>query len=164
MKTLILARHAKADWLTDNQNDFDRPLSESGLIAAKEMAVRLRDLAIFPEQMLSSPAVRAMATAEIYAQILNYPVDNIQTNDKLYLPDAVNLRKIVEHLDDNAQTTIIVSHNPGISAFASYMTGEHVSSLPTCGVYTIDFDIDIWQAISACGGICRFLAAPKDVA
>ena len=72
MKTLILVRHAKSDW-PENTDDFDRPLAESGLQDAVKMSNFLKNQNITIDKMVSSPALRALNTCEIFHNI--YPVD-----------------------------------------------------------------------------------------
>ena len=46
-----------------------------------------------PELIISSGAVRALTTAKFFANTCEYPIENIQINDHLYLASS---RKIVE--------------------------------------------------------------------
>ena len=41
MKTLLLVRHAKSSWASDDLPDFDRPLNERGKRDAPVMAKRI---------------------------------------------------------------------------------------------------------------------------
>ena len=68
MKTLILVRHAKSDW-PENTDDFDRPLAESGLQDAVKMSNFLKNQNIAIDKMVSSPALRALNTCEIFHNI-----------------------------------------------------------------------------------------------
>ena len=42
MKQLILMRHAKSDWQSGADNDFDRPLNKRGRRAAVEIGALLK--------------------------------------------------------------------------------------------------------------------------
>ena len=161
MKTLFLLRHAKADWHNSNQNDFERMLNDVGKRSAIFVGDKLKNLDVKVDKIISSSAVRAITTARFIAPKLHYPEADIIEDEKLYLVDPLGLRSYVEKLDDANDNVMIVAHNPGITAFASYITGEHLGSMPTCSVYAVTFNIDTWRAIGACAGTCKFYEYPK---
>ena len=67
IKKLYIIRHAKSDWSDDTLKDFDRPLNKRGLKNAPFMGSLLKNKNINPDLILSSPALRAITTAEIIA-------------------------------------------------------------------------------------------------
>ena len=67
MKTILLVRHAKSSWENFSVNDEERPLNPRGKKDAPEMAKRLLKKNILIDVFLSSPALRAKTTAEIFA-------------------------------------------------------------------------------------------------
>jgi len=73
MKKLLLVRHAKAEKDTGGK-DFDRPLKYIGMQDAGFMADRLKEKLMVPEYIVTSPALRARTTAEIFADHLGLPV------------------------------------------------------------------------------------------
>ena len=68
-KRLILIRHAKSDWGNPSVRDFDRPLNKRGNANAPEMGQRMVSQNIYPELIVSSPALRALTTAKYFAKI-----------------------------------------------------------------------------------------------
>ncbi len=72
MKTLFLIRHAKSSWDDTALPDKERPLNDRGLRDAPKMGERLAKRDVKPDLILSSPAVRALRTAEIIAKKLDY--------------------------------------------------------------------------------------------
>lgn len=68
-KKLLLIRHAKSDWTEIGLKDFDRPLNERGLKNALEMGQRIYIKQLIPSKIISSPAVRAFSTAQIFANV-----------------------------------------------------------------------------------------------
>jgi phosphohistidine phosphatase len=88
MKTLYLLRHAKSSWQNSDLDDFERPLLEKGLKRSKLMIDYLLEHEVGVDLIVSSPAVRALATAEIFARALNYPVENIRKEKKMYFGDS----------------------------------------------------------------------------
>jgi phosphohistidine phosphatase len=71
MKTLFLIRHAKSSWDDTTLPDKDRPLNDRGRRDAPKMGERLAKRDVKPDLILSSPAVRALRTAEIIAKKLD---------------------------------------------------------------------------------------------
>ena len=67
MKQLIIVRHGKSDWENYNLTDFDRPLNSRGHKNAPVMVERLVNQGLFPEVIVSSPALRAITTANYFA-------------------------------------------------------------------------------------------------
>ena len=63
-------RHAKSDW-TEGVKDFDRTLAERGLNDSPKMASRLIKLGLQPDLIVSSPAKRALFTAEIICKSIS---------------------------------------------------------------------------------------------
>ena len=61
----MLLRHGKSDWNTTNRGDRNRPLSRRGERASETMGLVLRKMGEIPDRLISSPALRAEATATI---------------------------------------------------------------------------------------------------
>ena len=66
MKTLILVRHAKSSHSFGVSSDFDRPLNDRGFREASEMGKKLFKKNTRIDQFVSSPAIRAKTTAELF--------------------------------------------------------------------------------------------------
>ena len=91
MKTLFLIRHAKPSWDDPAQSDKDRPLNGRGKRDAVKMGERLAKRNVEPALVLSSPAVRALATAEIFAKKLDYKRRKIAVDERLYAAETKSL-------------------------------------------------------------------------
>ncbi len=81
--------------------DFDRTLNERGMNAAPVMADLLKEKRYTPELVISSPANRALTTAELFCDILGYPKEQIQQRIEIYEGGVLNLLKIVQQIPDN---------------------------------------------------------------
>jgi phosphohistidine phosphatase len=68
MKTLFLIRHAKSSWDDTALPDKDRPLDDRGKRDAPKVGKRLAKRDVKPDLILSSPARRALTTAQIIAK------------------------------------------------------------------------------------------------
>lgn len=158
MKTLILVRHAKSDWPEDT-DDFDRPLAERGIENAHKMAAYLMQNGIHIDQFISSPALRALHTCEIFNE--TYHIE-ILTNRKLYNANENNFESVIYDLNDDLNSVAMFSHNNGISNFAN-MFSEQIFSFPTCGVAGFSIDCDSWSEFENADKKLLFFYEPKNL-
>ena len=103
MKTLFLIRHAKSSWDDTALADNDRPLNARGKRDAPKMGKRLAKRGVKPDLILSSPATRALKTAEIIAKKLDYRRKNIVVDDRLYAVEADQLLDVIRKLGDRTR-------------------------------------------------------------
>jgi len=108
MKTLYLIRHAKSSWDNHDISDFERDLNHRGKLDAPLMAKIIRQKKIKPDLIISSPAVRAINTANIFAGILDYPVEKIEANEKLYDAGLKELTDVVRNINDDKKSGFIL--------------------------------------------------------
>jgi len=146
MKKLVIIRHAKSDWEDSSLDDYDRPLNKRGLCDAPFMGEYLHDKGLKPDLIMSSPAVRAVNTAELIAKEINYD-KIISPNQYIYEAFVNTLQDIVSFIHDDNDTVFLVGHNPGVSALA-YTLCDLKENLPTCAIVEIDFDCDSWMEVS----------------
>ena len=101
MKRLLLLRHAKAVPATDPLVDFDRPLADRGERDAERIGERLRQQEPPPALILTSPAARALRTAQLVARTIDYPRDAIALDRRLKfrLDSSLAVAKSVEIVD-----------------------------------------------------------------
>ena len=161
MKKLFLVRHAKSSWENIEMNDFDRPLNERGERDAPYMAKILKQREVYPDRMISSPALRALTTCKAFAKILNFDRHKIETNDQLYHASATTLLNVLaslkEHPRDKEDVVLVFGHNPGITEFVNELVNVHIDNIPTCGVVEATLNIDSWKEISlGCGKMDSF--------
>jgi phosphohistidine phosphatase len=109
---LLLLRHAKSDWSLD-MDDFSRPLKKRGRRAAKEMGRWLREQHLIPDTILSSPATRALATAQRVCRQLGIDESVIVCDPRIYEADAATLLAILK-TGYHKQRVLLVGHNPGL--------------------------------------------------
>ena len=148
MKVLYLIRHAKSSWEDDHLTDFERPLNERGKKDAPRMAKRMKEKEIVPELMISSPAKRAIKTCKEFAKVLGYPKTSIKEEETLYHASPETIMKIVQDLKDKYDVVVLFGHNPGLTEFAEWLTGEHLVNIPTCGIVGVKLKIKSWKELS----------------
>jgi len=161
MKQLLLCRHAKSSWKDSSLPDINRPLNKRGKRDAPVMGKRLARRGLQPDQMVSSPAKRALATARQLAKQVGYPKKNITVIDKLYgaSPDA--LLAFVRGLDNSCNTVYLVGHNPETTIFANYLGNLDIYNVPTCGIVALEFKSGSWIEVGRGKGSLIFFDYPR---
>jgi len=162
MKLLTLIRHAKSDWDNDLY-DFDRPLNERGERDAPIMGEYVAANLPKPDLIISSPAVRAARTAEIFAEKTNYPIDKIEYVDELYLCSISEYIEVLLDQNPKINHIFVISHNPGTTGFANLLTGEIMEDVPTCAVINISLDLYKWADIEPDTGKILKYFTPKNI-
>jgi phosphohistidine phosphatase len=162
-KRLTLVRHAKSDWGDVSLGDFDRPLNKRGERDAPDMAARLAEAGLKPTLIISSPAVRALATAKAFAKALGYPKERIVRTDAAYLASPSELLEVVNALGGRASHVMLFGHNPGISAFAARLTGDDtIGDLPTCAAVSLLAPLRDWRELRIGHAVRDFYDFPKN--
>lgn len=143
-RTLYLVRHAKALKPSAGIADIDRPLHDTGILEAYEMATELASHHDNPQLIITSTAARAMCTATIFQRILAIDPSKVLVSDQLYEIDVNDLYELVAGLDDTYHSIMLVGHNPAFSSFAHKMDPSLIH-IPTAGVVMIDFEVEKWS-------------------
>jgi phosphohistidine phosphatase len=161
MKTLFLIRHAKSSQAEPGMKDFDRPLNDRGKKDAPLMGKILHQKKIKPDLLISSPAKRALSTAQKIAKEIDYPKAKIKKEAKIYEASVKTLLHIVNEIEDKNKNVFLFGHNPGFTDFLNYLTGDVIENIPTCGIAEIKFDADSWSEISRDTGKLVYFDSPK---
>jgi phosphohistidine phosphatase len=146
MKTLFLIRHAKSSWDDSALSDKDRLLNDRGKRDAPKMGERLAKRHVKPDLILSSPAVRALRTAEIIARKLDYKRKDIVVDDRLYAVEADDLLDVISKVGDRFRCVMLIGHNPELTELAHRLSSK-IIDLPTCAVAEFTFDVKSWSHI-----------------
>jgi len=147
-KRLTLVRHARAEPAFADAKDWDRLLDRRGHADAEEMGRRLQQRKLKPTLLITSPARRALKTAQIIATQMRYPVDRLREVERLYHAGPADLLKVIHEMAASETHLMLVGHNPGISEFADKLSPERsIEMIPTCGVVTAEFPIADWSEL-----------------
>ena len=149
IRQLLLVRHAKSSWDDPSVDDHDRPLYDRGLRNAPEMGKRLQGSGIRPVVWISSTALRAITTAEIIAEQIGFPQNQIQRSKDLFHASAPELQEFIAGLDDEIDTVALFGHNPGMTSLVANLYGLPIDNLPTSGVVHLQFREASWKAASS---------------
>ncbi|MFH6769411.1 histidine phosphatase family protein [Gaetbulibacter aquiaggeris] len=145
MKKLILIRHAKSSWEYDIP-DHTRSLSKRGLRDADMISHNLKSQ-INPDLIVSSEAVRAKTTAEIFIKNLNFDLEKFNLNDELYDFYGESLIRVIKNSNDTITELMIFGHNNAITNFVNSFGDTIIDNVPTCGVTIIIFEINSWKEL-----------------
>ncbi len=146
MKTLIVLRHAKSLW-DSKLRDIDRPITDKGRNRTLLISNFLKENNIAIDYVVSSPAVRAMETANIICTQQGFPLDNIVIDKNLYFVNTEKYYEAVFAISDEKNTALIIGHNPMITSFVNELISEPISNMPTSGLLVISFDTTQWNLI-----------------
>ena len=161
-KEILLVRHAKSSWDDPYLDDHDRPLNERGLRNAPDMGKRLQGLGIRTDAWISSTALRAITTAEILAEQVGFPIDQIQRSKDLYHASATELQEFIAELDDEFGSATLFGHNPSMTSLVANLYGLPIDNLPTCGVVHLQFNENTWLAVSSDQPARTYFDFPKN--
>ncbi|WP_318544960.1 SixA phosphatase family protein [Marixanthotalea marina] len=140
-------RHAKSSWEYD-VIDHERPLKTRGVNDAGLVVGELKKVGIFPDIVLSSDALRAKSTADIFVSALNIPGEIFHLNHDLYDFSGENLLKIIKSVDAVYETLMVFGHNHAITYFVNHFGDKFIDNVPTCGVVIIEFDTNDWETLN----------------
>ena len=146
-RTLTLVRHAKSSWDHPELQDFDRPLNRRGLQNAPMMGQRLAAANYRADMIISSPARRAITTAESIAAQIGFDPDSIVQNPLVYAASLGALTEVVTGIDNRALHAVLVGHNPGITLLCNFLGDSRIDNLPTCGIARMEFDARSWEDV-----------------
>ncbi len=138
--------------------DPERYLTEEGIEKTKRVAAAVAALGASPDLLLSSPYVRAMQTAEIFASALDYSKQKIRQTD-LLLPGtepSLLFRELAK--DKHTSTLFVFGHAPQLDDIIAAALGSkhHITSLKKAGVALIEL-----KRVSPPNGQLVWLAPPK---
>jgi phosphohistidine phosphatase len=160
MKTLFLVRHAKSSRDDPSLPDRERPLNDRGLDDAPRMGKRLSKRGVKPDLLVSSPALRALTTAQLIADEIGYARKNIAVDERLYASSPDDLLAVICALDDKLGRVMLFGHNPEFTELAHRLSSEIVD-MPTCAVAEFRFDAKAWADVAELGPAKAELDAPK---
>ena len=155
-KRVTLLRHAKAKVGDSSLPDRKRPLNERGQHDAPVMGRRLRASGARPSLIITSPAIRALHTARLVAEMIRYPLEFVQRETDLYLASPDDILRVLARQDNAFNDILLCGHNPGLTDLANKLTGAKIDNIPTCGLVVIEADIREWRQLKRGGTLVTF--------
>jgi len=120
---VYLLRHGIAEDHAASGRDADRVLTEEGKRKLQKVMDRARKAGVNPTLILSSPLVRAIETAQIAAEALEYKSEIARSN--ALLPNAAPRdvwAEIRAHRDEPSM--LLAGHEPLFSQTVAYLLGS----------------------------------------
>lgn len=161
MRLLTVVRHAKSSWDHPELSDFERPLNERGRRDAPRMATWTREAIGAPDCIVSSPALRAISTARIFAAALGLDPDRMQVQTRIYEATLSTLLRLLRGFDDAHRHVMLFGHNPGLSELVRALADCPFDALPTCAVVQLELPARHWSAVAEDSGALRRHMFPK---
>ena len=159
VKKIILFRHGESDWETDNGNDHERPLVNSGIAAAEKMGRYLTQANEIPDYVISSTALRARTTAESAMDVGGWSCPMVLESG-IYGGNPQFLLNLIKNQDDTLSSICLVGHEPNFSSFISQSTDSNKIHFPTASMAKIEYKIDFWREVSMGFGILDWVVKP----
>ena len=150
-RELLLLRHGKSDW-SAGADDFHRPLKQRGKRAAQRIGVWLAQQEIVPDYILTSPAERALVTAQKVCKAMGNRAQSIRQDDRIYDARVDDLLKALGDCPDASTRVMLVGHNPGLEALLVWLVSDHVAVpsdgklLPTATLARLAMPAD-WRSL-----------------
>ena len=170
MRKLTLLRHAKSSWDDPVQRDFDRPVNAKGVRAARTVGEHLRREGLSFDHVVASPAARVIDTLDGlwdgYGKTLKPVWDR-----RIYLASCVTLLDVVHDTPAEAQSVLMVGHNPGLEDLVLMLVPDEEGDglrdsleekFPTASVAVLEFDGD-WNALKAHTAQLTRFVRPRDL-
>ena len=166
MKTLLVLRHAKSDRSDSALRDHDRPLAPRGETDAPLMGGALVAIGLIPDCIVTSTAVRARETTGLVGAAMGYDGTIVEEAD-IYGGSVDALLGVLRACEDEAETVLLVGHNPGLEELICLLTGgedaEAMLRLPTAGLACVALDIERWVLIGPMCGLLQWFLTPRIV-
>lgn len=131
MTQLIIMRHSKAVDRLEAEDDYERGLTERGREDARRAGAAMAGAGLQATHALVSPSRR---TRETFNQVRNELGDPPVTDPMALYHASMEMleRATLELMEANAQSIVIVGHNPGVGGLAHKFAAqlEITSKLP----------------------------------
>ena len=160
MAEVVLMRHGKSDWGAPYDSDAGRPLSARGRQAAETMGRVLTSMGRAPDFILTSPAIRAHATAQMAAAAGAWNA-GVHVVDSLYGGGPQAILDALQAVPPPSTRVMVVGHEPSWSAAVSILIGGGEVRMPTGAAAGLELLVQSWAAIGASTCRLRWLLPPR---
>jgi phosphohistidine phosphatase len=111
--------------------------------------------------MVSSPAVRALETAKLFAREIGYAEKDIRIDRKIYDGYYDRILDIIYETSNEIDSLMLFGHNPTITNLANLFLHPGVEDMPTSAVVAITFSTDKWEEVPNAKAKLKFFITPK---
>lgn len=166
-RELLILRHGKSDWSVD-VDDFQRPIMDRGKRGAQRMGVWLAQQHLIPDYIVSSPAERAITTAEKCAKVMGLSSRDIHQDSDIYEATLSDLLYSLKQVPETAKRVLIVGHNPGLEFLLLFLAKNQIEIaddgklLPTATLAHLKMPDD-WHTLEHDCGDLQQIVRPKSL-
>ncbi|MET0069015.1 MAG: histidine phosphatase family protein [Candidatus Thiodiazotropha sp.] len=163
----MLLRHGKSDW-SQQVEDFKRPLKDRGKRGAQRMGVWLLQQRLQPDYVISSPAERAVVTAQKTIKAMGGDARAIKEERRVYAANVEELLQVLGDVPADRKRVMLVGHNPGLELLAEFLEGERIplpsdgKLIPTATLVLIEMPDD-WSDLKAGDGKLLSIVRPSSM-
>lgn len=154
-RELLLLRHGKSDW-GSGVDDYHRPLKDRGKRAAQRIGVWIAQQKIIPDRIVTSPAERALVTAQKTCKAMGNGDEGIVQDERIYAAGLDELLGVLADCPQDAGRVMLVGHNPGLEELLVWLAGEAVPQpddgklLPTATLARLEMPADWCALVAGC--------------
>src|SRR5690606_4834292 len=136
--------------------DHERPLAPRGILQSEAMGKYMAGQGLIPDSAIVSTARRAQDTWKLVLSA--FAVEPSQKNEsRIYEAAPGDILRVIQDVDANTHTLLVVGHNPGLETLAGYLMSrgrpQAVARLqkkfPTAGLAVLDFSAADWACVMA---------------
>lgn len=149
-RSLIIMRHAEADWGLD---DFNRPLTRRGHAQAPRAGAWLVEQGLIPEMMVSSAALRTRQTTTWVSEALGEKAPTASLDEHLYNAPSSQLMTTINRTPEGVRSLMLIAHLPGVqdvtlqlarpdSDYEALMDASYGFAPATLAVFRVEGDWD----------------------
>jgi phosphohistidine phosphatase len=162
VKTLVVIRHSKSE--QSGPSDFERELTDRGMVDAAEAGQWLAGRGIEPDLALVSAAVRTQQTWEAANEAGGWDLEGTP-EDSLYEAGTESALDLIRETDDVIRTLVVVGHNPTMASLAALLDdgngdeeagNEMALGFPTNAVAVFSYDGDWSDLDEAAASVVAF--------
>lgn len=155
-------RHAKAE--QSGPTDYERELSDRGVVDATEAGQWLANRGVEPDQALVSAAVRTEQTWEAFDEGGGWDLE-ATLDEALYEAGTEAALDLVRDTDDHVRTLVVVGHNPTMASLAALLDdgagddeagNEMALGFPTSALVVFSYDGDWSDLDEASASVVAF--------
>lgn len=110
-RTLIIMRHAEAEWGMD---DFNRSLTRRGHAQAPQAGSWLMEQGLIPDMLVSSAALRTRQTTTWISEALGEKAPTASLDEHLYNAPCSQLLTTIRSTPETVQSLMLIAHLPGV--------------------------------------------------
>ena len=120
IEDLIILRHGKAE-KDPVDDDFKRDLADKGKRNTQRVAVWLQQQQLVPDTIISSPANRALTTAQKCCKAMGLDARMITRDSRIYDGGITGLLEVLVEHNDKAARLMLVGHNPALDKLLEHL-------------------------------------------